>query len=139
MFKDCIMKAWSVCTGSLLQIFMPYVFELWDVLATCQRNDTILRGKCLNQNSNLESWVWQSNMLTTKLWHPFTFWGNLINIHELISVCPWTRNVWVFSETTYSSQTKLVGLNLLIGQHGIGYSNLTRGSKFKFHQIKKLR
>ena len=31
----------------------------------------------------------------------------------------------MFSETTYSSQTKLIGLNLLIGEHGIGYSNLT--------------
>ena len=31
----------------------------------------------------------------------------------------------VFSETTYSSQTKLIGLNLPIGEHGIGYSNLT--------------
>ena len=54
----------------------------------------------------------------------------------------------VISETTDSSQTKLIGLNLPIGEHGIGYSNLTpdpkgargpRGSKFKFHQIKKLR
>lgn len=48
-----------------------------------------------------------------------------INIYELISVCPSTRNVWVFSETAYSSQTKLIGLNLLIGENGIGYSNLT--------------
>ena len=31
----------------------------------------------------------------------------------------------VFSETAYSCQTKLIGLNLLIGEHGIGYSNLT--------------
>ena len=31
----------------------------------------------------------------------------------------------VFSETAYSSQTKLVGLNLPIEEHGIGYSNLT--------------
>ena len=31
----------------------------------------------------------------------------------------------MFSETTYSSQTKLIGLNLPIGEHGIGYSNLT--------------
>ena len=28
-------------------------------------------------------------------------------------------------ETAYSSQTKLIGLNLPIGEHGIGYSNLT--------------
>ena len=31
----------------------------------------------------------------------------------------------MFSETAYSSQTKLIGLNLPIGEHGIGYSNLT--------------
>ena len=31
----------------------------------------------------------------------------------------------MISETAYSSQTKLIGLNLLIGEHGIGYSNLT--------------
>ena len=51
----------------------------------------------------------------------------------------------VFSETTYSSQTKLIGLNLHVLEHGIGYSNLNpdpqgaQGAKFKFHQIKKLR
>ena len=31
----------------------------------------------------------------------------------------------VFSETAYSSLTKLIGQNLPIGEHGIGYSNLT--------------
>ena len=30
----------------------------------------------------------------------------------------------VFSETAYSSQTKLIGLNLHVSEHGIGYSNL---------------
>ena len=51
--------------------------------------------------------------------------GNQINIYELISVCPYPGNVRMFLETTYSSQTKLIGLNLSIGEHGIGYSNLT--------------
>ena len=31
----------------------------------------------------------------------------------------------MISETAYSSQTKLIGLNLPIGEHGIGDSNLT--------------
>ena len=31
----------------------------------------------------------------------------------------------VFSETAYSSQTKLIGLNLHVSEHGIGYSILT--------------
>ena len=31
----------------------------------------------------------------------------------------------VFSETAYRSQTKLIGLNLHVSEHGIGYSNLT--------------
>ena len=31
----------------------------------------------------------------------------------------------MISETTYSSQTKLIGQSLPIGEHGIGYSNLT--------------
>ena len=50
----------------------------------------------------------------------------------------------MISETACSSQTKLIGLNLHVWEHGIGYSNLTPrglggpwGSKFKFHQIKK--
>ena len=30
----------------------------------------------------------------------------------------------MISETTYSGQTKLIGEGLLIGEHGIGYSNL---------------
>ena len=71
-----------------------------------------------------------------------------INIYELISVCPYPRNLQMISEPAYSSQTNLIGLNLHVSEHGIGYSNLTpdpqgargaRGSKFKFHQIKKLR
>ena len=33
----------------------------------------------------------------------------------------------MISETTYSSQTKLIGEGPLIGEHGIGYSNLTLG------------
>ena len=49
----------------------------------------------------------------------------LTNIYELISVCPWRRNMRVFLETAYSSQTKLIGLNLHVSEHGIGYSNLT--------------
>ena len=28
-------------------------------------------------------------------------------------------------ETAYTSQTKLIGLNLHVSEHGIGYSNLT--------------
>ena len=31
----------------------------------------------------------------------------------------------MFSETAYNSQTKLIGLNLHVSEHGIGYSNLT--------------
>ena len=31
----------------------------------------------------------------------------------------------MFSEIAYSSQTQLIGLNRPIGEHGIGYSNLT--------------
>ena len=31
----------------------------------------------------------------------------------------------MFSKTAYSSQTKLIGLNLHVSEHGIGYSNLT--------------
>ena len=31
----------------------------------------------------------------------------------------------MFSKNAYSCQTKLIGLNLLIREHGIGYSNLT--------------
>ena len=37
----------------------------------------------------------------------------------------------MFSETAYSSQTKLIRLNLPIGEHGIGYSNLTPGVKIQ--------
>ena len=31
----------------------------------------------------------------------------------------------MISETTYSSKTKLIRLNLHVSEHGIGYSNLT--------------
>ena len=31
----------------------------------------------------------------------------------------------MISETACSSQTKLIGLNLHVSEHGIGYSNLT--------------
>ena len=31
----------------------------------------------------------------------------------------------MISETAYSSKTKLIGLNLHVSEHGIGYSNLT--------------
>ena len=31
----------------------------------------------------------------------------------------------MISETTYSSKTKLIGLNLHVSEQGIGYSNLT--------------
>ena len=40
-------------------------------------------------------------------------------------MCPSVRNMGVFSETAYSSQTKSIGLNLHVSEHGIGYSNLT--------------
>ena len=50
----------------------------------------------------------------------------------------------MFSETTYSSQTKLTGEGLLIGEHGIGYSNLAfaayKGQKrpiFSFKPLKR--
>ena len=43
----------------------------------------------------------------------------------MISVCPYPDNMQMFSETAYSSQTKLIGLNLHVSEHRIGYSNLT--------------
>ena len=50
----------------------------------------------------------------------------------------------VFSETAYSSKTKLIGVSLLIGEHGIGYSNLAfdpqKGQKrpiFSFKPLKR--
>ena len=48
-----------------------------------------------------------------------------INIYELIWLCPLPGNMRMISETAYSSQTKLIGQSLPIGEHGIGYSNLT--------------
>ena len=50
---------------------------------------------------------------------------NQINIYELIWLCPLPGNMRMISETAYSSQTKLIGQSLPIGEHGIGYSNLT--------------
>ena len=35
----------------------------------------------------------------------------------------------MISKTAYSSQTKLIGLNLHVSEHGIGYSNLTPDSQ----------
>ena len=43
----------------------------------------------------------------------------------MISVCPYPGNMQMFSETAYSSQTKLIGLNLHVWEHRIGSSNLT--------------
>ena len=43
----------------------------------------------------------------------------------LSPVCPCPRNLQMISETAFSSQTKLIGLNLHVSEHGIGYSNLT--------------
>ena len=51
----------------------------------------------------------------------------------------------VFSKTSYSSQTKLIGEGLFIREDGIGYSNLTfaanKGQKrpiFGFKPLKRL-
>ena len=52
-----------------------------------------------------------------------------MNIYELISVCPYPGNMRMFSETAYSSQTKLKGEDLLIGEHGIGNLNLAFEAK----------
>ena len=43
----------------------------------------------------------------------------------MIWLCTEFRNVRMISETAYSSQIKLIGLNLHVSEHGIGYSNLT--------------
>ena len=49
----------------------------------------------------------------------------------------------MISETTYSSQTKLIGEGLLIGEHGIGYSNLAfaanKGQKRPIFSFKPLK
>ena len=42
----------------------------------------------------------------------------------MISVCLYPGNMQMILETTYSSQTKLIGQSLPIGEHGIGYSKL---------------
>ena len=48
-----------------------------------------------------------------------------INIYELIVVCLYPRNMRMISETTYSSQTKLLGQSLHVSEQGIGYLDLT--------------
>ena len=52
-----------------------------------------------------------------------------MNIYELISVCSDLGNMQMISETAYSTQTKLIGEDHPIGEHGIGYSNLTPDPK----------
>ena len=47
-----------------------------------------------------------------------------MNIYELICMCPQGRDMQMISETTYSSQTKLIGQSLCVFKHGIGYSIL---------------
>ena len=42
-------------------------------------------------------------------------------------LCP--RNIWMISEIVDSGQTKLIGEDLLIGEHGIGYLNLAFEAK----------
>ena len=51
----------------------------------------------------------------------------------------------MISETTYNSQTKLIGEGILIGKHGIGYLNFAfagnKGQKrpmFSFKALKRL-
>ena len=66
----------------------------------------------------------QKEYFVRVLWESSVMLQNLINIYELISVCPSVRNMGVFSETAYSSQTKLIGQSLCISEHGIGYLNL---------------
>ena len=74
-----------------------------------------------------------------------SFNHNQMNICELISVCSCPRNVWVFSDTTYDSQTKLIGQSLHASEHAIGYLNLTfaankgqKGPIFSFKPSKGL-
>ena len=50
----------------------------------------------------------------------------------------------IFAETVYNSKNKLIGVNPLIGEHGIGYSNLAfaanKGQKrpiFSFKPLKR--
>ena len=54
---------------------------------------------------------------------------NQMNMYELILVCVCPSNMQMISETAYSSQTKLIGEGLLIGEHGIGYLNLAFEAK----------
>ena len=49
----------------------------------------------------------------------------LIIIWTLIWLCSETRKSRMISETAHSSQTKLIGYDLHVGEQGIGYSNLT--------------
>ena len=66
-----------------------------------------------------------------------------MNIYELISVCVGSGNLGMILETAYSSQIKLIGEGLLIGEHGIGYSNLAfaanKGQKRLIFNFKPLR
>ena len=55
--------------------------------------------------------------------------GNQINIYELISVFSDPGNMQMISDTTYSSQTKLIGQSFHVSEHGIGYSNLAFEAK----------
>ena len=75
----------------------------------------------------------------------FTKSYNQINIYELISVCSDPDNMRMISETTYSSQTKLIGQSLHVSEHRIGYLNLVfearKGQKrliFGFKPLKGL-
>ena len=69
----------------------------------------------------------------------------LINIYQLISICSCPVNMQMISETADSSQTKLIGEDLHISEHGKGYLNLAfeakKGQKrliFGFKPLKRL-
>ena len=68
---------------------------------------------------------------------------NQIDIYELISVCLYCCNMRMVSETTYSSQTKLIGQRLHVLEYGIGYSNLAfkanKGQKRSIFSLKPLK
>ena len=55
--------------------------------------------------------------------------NEIISNKYLIPVCMYLGYMQMILETTYSSQTKLIGEGFLIGQHGIGYSNLAFEAK----------
>ena len=52
-----------------------------------------------------------------------------INICELIWLCPCAHNMQIISETAGSSQTKMIGEDLHLSEHGIGYLNLAFEAK----------